>query len=202
MGATGAVLVAFLVVHMLGNLQIFIGREVFNRYSALLHTSEELLWVVRLVLIAATVLHVTAAYQLTVRARAARPIGYAKRVPQAATFASRLMRVGGVVILVFIPVHLLNFTTGAWNASFVRGDVFGNVVYAFRAWPWLAVFYIVTMVFVGFHLSHGAWAMFRSLGVAKPAVNPMQRRAVAVLAWAVALGFTIIPGAVLLGLLR
>lgn len=202
MGATGFVLVAFLVVHMLGNLQIFIGRDVFNKYSALLHTSEELLWVVRVALIGSIALHVLAAYQLTMRDRAVRPVPYTKRVPQAATLASRLMRIGGMVILVFIPVHLLNFTTGSWNPAFVRGDVYGNVVYAFTDWPWLAVFYVVAMAFVGFHLYHGAWAMFRTLGLAKPSANPMERKAVAAVAWAVALGFVAIPTAIVLGLLR
>jgi succinate dehydrogenase / fumarate reductase cytochrome b subunit len=202
MGATGFVLVAFLVVHMLGNLQIFIGRDAFNKYSALLHTSDELLWTVRLALIGSIVLHVVAAWQLTMRDRAVRPVPYTKRVPQASTFASRLMRIGGVVILVFIPVHLLNFTTGAWNPAFVRGDVYGNVVYAFTDWPWLAVFYAVAVAFVGFHLYHGAWAMFRSLGIAQPSASPMKRNAVAALAWAVTLGFVVIPTAIVLGLLR
>lgn len=195
-------MVAFLVGHMAGNLQIFLGREAINKYSALLRTSEELLWIARLGLIVAIVLHVIAAYQLTRRDWAARPVAYAKRVPQAATLASRLMRIGGLVILAFIPIHLLNFTTGGWNPDYVSGDVYGNVVYAFRAWPLLAAFYIVTMAFVGFHLYHGAWAMLRSLGVAKPSPTPMERRGVGALAWLVALGFVAVPTAIVLGLLR
>src|SRR5689334_14360642 len=118
MGATGFVLVAFLVGHMAGNLQVFLGRETINKYGALLHTSEELLWLVRVGLIVCVTLHIVAAYQLTRRDWAARPIEYAKRVPQAATLASRFMRVGGLVILVFIPIHLLNFTTGGWHPDF------------------------------------------------------------------------------------
>jgi len=98
MGATGFVLVAFLVVHMAGNLQVFIGREVFNKYSELLRTSEELLWLARLGLLAAVVLHVVAAIQLTLRDRAARPVGYARQVPQVATLASRVMRIGGLLM--------------------------------------------------------------------------------------------------------
>jgi succinate dehydrogenase / fumarate reductase cytochrome b subunit len=202
MGATGVVLVGYLVVHMAGNLQVFLGREVFNRYAALLHTSEELLWLIRVVLFTCAVLHVIAAYQLTMLAGAARPVGYAKREYRAATLASRLMRAGGVLILVFIPLHVLNFTTGGWHPAFAHGDVYGNVIYAFESWPLLSVFYGVTMVFVGLHLYHGVWAMFRSLGVAKPSPTPLQRTLASVVAWVVAVGFILVPTAILLGLVR
>jgi succinate dehydrogenase / fumarate reductase, cytochrome b subunit len=201
MGATGVVMVGFLIGHMAGNLQFFLGREVFNRYGELLHTSEELLWVVRLVLIVCVVLHIVSAYQLTLRDRAARPVGYAKVVPQASTVAARLMRIGGLVILAFIPIHLLNFTTGGLHPDFVHGDVYGNVLFAFRSWPWLAAFYIVAMVFTGMHLYHGAWAMLRSLGIAKPSTHPLRRSVVNVLAWVVAVGFIAIPTAIVLGLM-
>ena len=202
MGATGFIMVGFVVFHMAGNLQIFLGRDVFNRYSEILHTSEELLWVARLVLIGAVVMHVIAAYQLTMRDRAARPTAYAKRAPQVATLASRAMRWGGVLILVFIPLHILNFTTGNWHPDFAAGDVYGNVVYAFESWPWLSVFYTVTMVFVGLHLYHGVWAMLRTLGIAKPSAEPMRRAPIAALAWIVTIGFIVIPTAILLGLVR
>jgi succinate dehydrogenase / fumarate reductase cytochrome b subunit len=202
MGATGLIMVGYLVVHMAGNLQLFVGRETINKYAAILHTSEELLWLVRVVLIASVVLHVIAAYQLTVRDRAARPLGYRKFERQASTLGSRLMRWGGVLILVFIPLHLLNFTTGDWHPAFARGDVYGNLVYAFEEWPLLAVFYVVVMVFVGLHLYHGAWAMLRTLGVAKPSADPHQRKAVSLLAWIVAAGFVSVPAAIVLGLVR
>jgi len=202
MGATGLVLVAYLLLHMAGNLQVFLGRDVFNRYAELLHTSEELLWVARVVLLVCLALHVAAAYQLTIRARAARPAGYAMKETRAATLASRLMRIGGVTILVFIPLHILNFTTGGWHPDYAHGDVYGNVIYAFAEWPWLSVFYIVVMVFVGLHLYHGVWAMFRTLGVAKPSPSPLERRFAKVLAWIVAGGFIAVPAAIVLGLLR
>ena len=202
MGATGLVLVAYLVLHMAGNLQVFLGREVFNRYAELLHTSEELLWVVRVVLLICLALHVVAASQLTIRARAARPTGYAKKETRAATLASRLMRVGGVAILVFIPLHILNFTTGGWHPDFAHGDVYGNVIIVFAEWPWVSVFYIAVMVFVGLHLYHGVWAMFRTLGVARPSPSPLERRFARILAWIVAGGFVAVPAAVALGLLR
>jgi succinate dehydrogenase / fumarate reductase cytochrome b subunit len=202
MGATGVIMVGFLVVHMAGNLQVFLGREVFNRYGELLHTSEELLWVARIILLVSVGLHATAAVQLTLRDRAARPVRYAKQVPQASTLASRVMRFGGLVILAFIPIHILNFTTGGMHPAFIAGDVYGNVLFAFAEWPWLAAFYIVAMVFIGLHLYHGAWAMLRSLGVAKPSSDPLRRTVVAGLAWVTTLGFISIPTAIVLGLLR
>lgn len=202
MGATGTILVGYLVAHMAGNLQIFLGRDVFNHYAALLHTSEELLWLVRIVLLVSVVLHVVAAYQLTMRDRAARPVPYARQSPQAATVASRLMRWGGVLILVFVPIHILNFTTGGMHPAFAHGDVYGNVVYAFEEWPLLSLFYVITMVFVGLHLYHGVWAMFRSLGVARPSARPLERRLAAGVAWAVAVGFVAVPAAIVLGLVR
>ena len=202
MGVTGFIMVAFVVFHMAGNLQIFLGRDVFNRYSEILHTSEELLWIARLVLIACVVLHVIAAYQLTMRDRAARPTAYAKHALQVSTWGSRAMRVGGVLILIFIPLHILNFTTGGWHPDFAARDVYGNVIYAFQAWPLLTVFYVAAMVFVGLHLYHGVWSMLRTLGIAKPSAEPMRRGAIAVLAWVVTLGFIVIPTAILLGLVR
>jgi len=202
MGVTGVIMVAFLVVHVGGNLQLFLGREVFNKYSAILHTSEEALWLVRIILIVSVVLHVIAAYQLTMRDRAARPIPYAKREPQASTLASRFMRVGGVIILAFIPIHILNFTTGDLHPEFARGDVYGNVIFAFRDWPLLSAFYIAAMVFVGLHVYHGAWAMLRTLGIAKPSPRPMERTLVTALAWFIAVGFMLLPLAVVSGLVR
>jgi succinate dehydrogenase / fumarate reductase cytochrome b subunit len=202
MGVTGVIMVGFLVVHMAGNLQVFLGREVFNRYGELLHTSEELLWVARIVLLVSVALHATAAVQLTLRDRAARPARYAKQVPQASTLASRIMRFGGLVILAFIPIHILNFTTGDLHPAFIQKDVYGNVIFAFAEWPWLAAFYLVAMVFTGLHLYHGAWAMLRSLGVAKPSSDPLRRTVVAGLAWVTTLGFISIPTAIVLGLLR
>ncbi len=202
MAVTGIGLVAFVFLHMAGNLQMFLGADVMNHYAALLKTSMELLWVARLGLITMVVLHVVAAYQLTMLNRRARPQDYAKREPQVSTLASRTLRVGGVVLAVFIVFHLLHFTVG-WSAIspwFSKHGVYGNVILGFRTW-WVALFYIVAMSALGLHLYHGAWAGLRTLGLAKPSPTPIQRRfalALAVIIWA---GFTVIPVAVLLGIL-
>lgn len=201
MAVTGLIGIAFVIGHMVGNLQVFQGAERLNAYGALLHGPlNELLWVVRAVLIAAVVLHVVAAWQLTQRDRAARPIEYRTRVPQVSTLASRTMRWGGVLLLVFIVLHILHFTTGTVRptGSFTPGDVYGNVTGSFRIW-WVTLFYVVAMVALGLHLYHGAWSSARTLGVEHPA-RDLGRRPVALLvAVVVAGGFALVPVAVYLG---
>ena len=121
MGITGLIGVGFVILHMAGNLQVFISQDKINSYGALLHGPlAEVTWLVRIVLIVAVVLHVLMAYQLTMRSRAARPIGYERKEPQVSTLASRTMKWGGVLLLVFIVLHLLHFTTetidpGGWR---------------------------------------------------------------------------------------
>src|SRR3954465_10769897 len=112
MGITGLIGIGFVILHSVGNLLVFRGAAALNSYSHFLKSSGELLWTLRAVLIVAVVLHVTAAVQLTRQSRAARPIGYAKRENQVATISSRTMRWGGVLLLVFIVLHVLHFTTG------------------------------------------------------------------------------------------
>jgi succinate dehydrogenase / fumarate reductase cytochrome b subunit len=202
MGLTGLIMIGFLVAHMLGNLQAFAGAEKYNAYGALLHGPlHEVVLLLRVVLIVCLVLHVVAAAQLTLIDRAARPAAYAKQVPQAATPASRTLRVGGVLLLVFIIFHLLHFTTGQAHPDFIAGDIFHNVVTGLDR-PLIAGFYLIAMAGVGLHVYHGAWSSFRSLGAVQPKADPLHRpiaRAVAVIVW---LGFSSIPLAVLFGALR
>lgn len=210
MAVTGLIGIGFVIGHMAGNLQAFVGRDKLNAYGALLHGPlGELLWVVRLVLIVAVVLHVLMAYQLTMRARAARPVGYKQRDAQVSTWASRTMRWGGVLLLLFIILHILHFTTGqvdpaAWGDRLDaagRRDVYGNLVASFRIW-WVAGFYVLAMIFLGLHLYHGAWSSVRTLGYAKPSPRPLHRRIALLVAVVVWLGFTLVPLGVLAGLIR
>jgi succinate dehydrogenase / fumarate reductase cytochrome b subunit len=202
MGATGLILVAFVILHMAGNLQFFAGSERFNAYSHLLQVDLiELTWLLRLTLIAAVVLHITAAYQLTMRSRAARPADYVKREPQVSTYAARTMRWGGVYLLLFIPYHILHFTTGTLHPAFVRGQAYGNVVIGFET-VWVSLFYLGAMAFLGLHLYHGAWAAFRTLGVARPSNDPLHRRLALAIAVIVPVGFSLLPLSVMLGFVR
>jgi succinate dehydrogenase / fumarate reductase cytochrome b subunit len=210
MAVTGVIGIAFVILHIAGNLQAFAGREKINAYSALLHgAGAELLWLVRVVLLAAVALHVLMAVQLTQRARAARPIGYKQRESQVSTLASRTMRWGGFLLLAFIVFHILHFTTrqvdpAGWAArsdAAGRYDIYGNIVASFRIW-WVSAVYLVAMILLGLHLWHGVWSFGRSLGVARPSPTPLRRRIAPVLAIAIWLGFSLVPVAVLLGVIR
>lgn len=201
MAVTGIMLVGFVIVHMLGNLQMFLGADAMNGYAAFLKSTGELLWVARAGLLGAAVLHIVSAVQLTLINRAARPLDYAKREPQVSTFASRTLRWGGVVLALFIVYHLGHFTTGAFHPAFSPTGVYGNVIIGFRS-VWVVLFYVIAMASLGLHLYHGVWAGVRTLGLQKRSASPIQRSAalwVAILVWA---GFTVIPVAVLLGILN
>jgi succinate dehydrogenase / fumarate reductase, cytochrome b subunit len=157
MGVTGLIGVGFVILHSLGNLLLFRGPDAINSYSHFLKSTGELLWLLRIILIVALILHVTAAVQLARQSRKARPIAYAKKEPQAATLASRTMRWGGALILVFTVFHILHFTTGTVRptGSFSHTDVYANMVTSFRIW-WVALFYVITMIALGLHIFHGA----------------------------------------------
>jgi succinate dehydrogenase / fumarate reductase cytochrome b subunit len=202
MGTTGLMLVGFVVLHMAGNLQFFAGSERFDAYSNLLQVDLiELTWLMRVTLLAAVLLHIVAAYQLTMRSRAARPEDYARRDPQVSTYASRTMRWGGVYLLLFIPYHLLHFTTGTLHPAFVRGQAYGNVVVGFQT-AWVSLFYLGAMAILSLHLYHGAWAAFRTLGFARPSSDPLHRRLAMAVAVIVPLGFSLLPLSVMLGFVR
>ena len=203
MGVTGLIGTGFVILHSLGNLLVFRGPDALNSYSHFLKSTGELLWTLRIILILAVVLHVIAAVQLTLQSRAARPIGYVKQEAQAATIASRTMRWGGVLLLVFIVVHILHFTTGTIRPSgfFSHQDVYANVVTSFRVW-WVTLFYVVAMIALGFHLFHGAWSSVRSIGVSPPSPEPFHHRVSLVLAILIWAGFTAVPVAVFTGVVR
>jgi succinate dehydrogenase / fumarate reductase cytochrome b subunit len=199
MGATGLVMIAWLVLHMLGNLQAFAGAVKLDAYAAMLQgPAHELVLATRALLLVCLGLHIIAAVQLTLLDRAARPQAYARKVPQAATPASMTLRVGGVLLLAFIILHLMHFTTGQIHPSFVEGEVFRNLVVGLRI-PAVALGYLIAMAALGLHLFHGAWASLRSLGAARPSPNPLHRPIARTLALVVWFGFSIIPVAVLFG---
>jgi succinate dehydrogenase / fumarate reductase cytochrome b subunit len=169
MAVTGAILFGFVLAHMLGNLQVYLGPEAMNHYAAflrqVLHGAG--LWIARSVLLVSVVLHIWSATSLTLSSRAARSIGYRERRWKESTYASRTMRWSGVIILLFVIYHLLHFTTGTVHPSFIEGDVYHNFVAGFRSVP-VSVFYIAAMVLLGLHLRHGFWSMFQTLGVSHP----------------------------------
>jgi succinate dehydrogenase / fumarate reductase cytochrome b subunit len=202
MGVTGLIGLGFVIGHMAGNLQAFSGAEKLDAYGALLHGPlHELVLLARVVLIVSVLLHVTAAYQLTMLSRAARPVGYAGRKSQVSTLASKTLRWGGVLLLVFIVFHILHFTIGSVHPDFVEGKIYQNLVTGFAV-KWVAAFYLVAMLALGMHLFHGAWSSMRTLGLAQPSAHPLKRFLPVVLAVVISSGFAVIPLAFLLGVLK
>ena len=201
MAVTGVLLVAFIIGHALGNLIVFRGAEAFNAYAALLKRNVNLLWMVRAGLIVAAVLHIVTALQLTRRQQSARPVDYARRDPQVSTLASRTIRWGGVLLLVFLVYHLLHLTTGSLHPSFSHTDAYRNVIVGFGVW-WVALVYIVAMGALGLHLYHGVWSSIRTLGLARPSHQPLKRRAALVIALGVTIAFVAIVTAVAAGFVR
>lgn len=169
MAVTGVMLVGFVFAHMAGNMQLYIGAHALDGYGEMLHTMLHGagIWIARAALLGAVVLHIWAAVGLTRMNNAARGVGYREVQHQKSTFASRWMRVSGVVLLVFIVFHLLHFTTGTVHPDFVEGAVYHNVVAGFSV-PWVSGFYIVAMLCLAAHLYHGVWSMLQTLGLSHP----------------------------------
>jgi succinate dehydrogenase / fumarate reductase cytochrome b subunit len=204
MGVTGVILVGFVISHVASNLLVFGDPHGLDAYAAFLRSTGKLLWAARAGLIVAAILHVDAAYQLTMRARASRPQGYGKRTPQASTWAARSMRWGGVLLLVFIVFHLFHFTFGNAHPSypdFNHATVYSNVITGFPS-IWLVLFYVAAMVALGLHLFHGTAAMLMSLGASHPRYTPVWRTLASVIAVLVAVGFAVIPLAVYFHFIR
>lgn len=207
MALTGFILVGFVVIHMVGNLKAFTGAEHLNEYGRFLRTvgapvlpNETLLWVARIVLLGSVVAHIWAATQLTLLDRASRPQRYAFHKKQQATYASLTMRWGGVIVLLFIIYHILHFTTGTVHPNYVPGDVYHNLVSGFQVW-YVSLFYILAMIALGFHLYHGVWSMFQTMGWNSRTWNGALRGLAIAIALVVALGNISLPIAVLTGIL-
>jgi succinate dehydrogenase / fumarate reductase cytochrome b subunit len=204
MAVTGVLLVGFVLVHMIGNLQMFLpDHEAINHYGRflreMLHGTG--IWVARGVLLASVVLHIGAAWSLTRTSLKARPVAYAAVAPDASTYASRTMRWSGPILGLFIVYHLLHFTIGSVHPAFVDGDVYRNVIVGFSVWP-VSAAYIVAMLALGLHLRHGMWSMLQSLGASHPRWNTARDRAATVLTAIIVLGFISVPLAVLAGVLK
>src|SRR5262245_20076488 len=183
MALSGVILVGYVVGHMIGNLQVYLGPEALNHYAVFLRQVLHgwALWVVRLVMLAAAGLHIWAAWSLTLESRRARPVGYGEQKWKESTYASRTMRWGGVIILLFVIFHILNLTTGTVHPNFIEGAAYPNFVTAFQNVP-TSIAYIIATLALALHLRHGVWSMFQTLGVSHPRYIAMTK----VLAWFVA----------------
>jgi len=201
MAVTGIVLFGFVVGHMLGNLQIYLGAEQLNHYAELLQSNKGLLWTVRSVLLFCVLVHIVAAVQVWLRSRASRPVRYRVFRPPAVDYAARTMVWSGPIIAVFIVYHLLHLTVGSAHQEFVRGEVYANVVAAFSV-PWVAALYVIANLLLGFHLYHGLWSLFQTLGLDHPRIAPLRRPFAVVMAALIAAGNISMPLSVLAGVVR
>ncbi|MEE8277289.1 MAG: succinate dehydrogenase cytochrome b subunit [Thermoanaerobaculia bacterium] len=210
MAVSGIVLFGYVLLHMLGNLKLYLGPDAINHYAEWLREVGSplfphagLLWMARIGLLVAVVVHIVAATQLTLQNRRARPQSYHRRQIVQATYASRTMRWGGVIIALFVFYHLAHFTWGwSWaHPDFVRGNVYHNLVSGFRVW-WVSGFYIAAQVVLGLHLYHGLWSMFQSLGWQASKPKDWRRLFAQVFAWVITVGNLSFPVSVLIGIVN
>jgi succinate dehydrogenase / fumarate reductase, cytochrome b subunit len=209
MAVSGLVFIAYVLLHMYGNLKAFSGHDAYNGYAHHLRTIGEpmlpgsgLLWVLRVVLLLSLVVHVYAAVALWRRAGQARSQKYQVKRNRGSSFSSRWMRWGGVAILLFLVWHLLNFTIGKVNvAGGATNDPFNLLVDSFGVW-WLTLIYLVAMVALGLHLHHGTWSAAQTLGLTSTASARRRAKTAGwVLAVVIAGGFSLVPLAVLAGII-
>jgi succinate dehydrogenase / fumarate reductase cytochrome b subunit len=203
MAVTGFILFGFVCGHLLGNLQVFLPPEKLNHYAAVLKSLRALLWGTRITLLVAVGLHIWSSFELWLLQREARPINYVKKANLNSTYASRTMLWSGPIIAAFVIFHLLQFTLGAVHpgAPFDEHNVYNNVVLGFRVWP-VSLFYIIAMIMLCYHLYHGLWSMFQSLGFSHPVYTPWLQRLAKVVAILIAAGYISMPVAILVGLIK
>jgi succinate dehydrogenase / fumarate reductase cytochrome b subunit len=209
MAVSGLVFIVYVLLHMYGNLKAFAGHDAYNEYAHHLRTLGEpmlpyggFLWVMRVLLLVALVAHVYAAVVLWRRAGRARTVKYKVKKNVGSTYASRLMRWGGLTILVFLIWHLLNFTVGKVNVQGnATNDPYDLLVDSFQTW-WLTLIYLVAMAMLGAHIHHGFWSSCQTLGL----TNNVRSRTLAkrvgfVTAVIIAGGFSLVPIFVLVGVI-
>lgn len=202
---TGVILLGFVIGHLLGNLQIFLGPDWINSYAQHLRDLGPLLWAVRIFLLISVILHIYYTIRLAIDNRRARPAAYAEKDHVKATFASRYMWLSGLVVLAFIIYHLAHFTFIVVNPRLAtlhdpmnRHDVFSMMVYGFQN-PLISAFYVIAMFLLMLHLTHGASSFFQSLGWNDKRLNPRLARGGRIFAYLLFAGYTSIPVACLLG---
>jgi len=207
--ATGVILILFVIGHLLGNLQVFLGPEWINAYSQHLRDLGPFLWLIRAVLLASVLLHIYFTLLLAIENRHARPEAYRDRNYVKASWASRHMVVSGLVVLAFIIFHLLHFTARKFNPQFQllkldqlnRYDVYSMMVYGFQN-VYASAFYIVGLFLLTLHLTHGSSSFFQSLGLSNQKLTPRLAIGGRIFAWLLFIGYASIPIAVLLGLIK
>lgn len=208
MALSGVALILFLIAHLLGNLEVFAGQEALNAYGAFLRSIPKILWAARIGLVAMFGIHIWTAVKLSLENRAARPVKYADKKSVAATFASRTMLTGGLVVAAFVLYHLAHFTWGLTNPEFDhltdakgRHDVYTMMIMGFSSIP-VTLFYVLAQICLAFHLAHGIGSVVQTFGLTTSKWGVLLRKGGVVFALLLCAGYLSIPLSVLVGWLR
>jgi succinate dehydrogenase / fumarate reductase, cytochrome b subunit len=204
LAVSGVVLFGFVIVHMLGNLQVLLGPEAFNGYAESIKSNAALLWGARSVLLIALIVHVVIVLELYGKSIAARPVGYKVKKNIATTYAGLMMKYTGPILLAYIVFHLAHFTfpgTALGDYEHVPEDVYSNFVRAFSI-PWVVALYVFANLMLSMHLYHGAFSMLQSIGFNHPRYNQRLKLVARGLAFLVTAGNVFLPLTVLLGLVK
>ena len=199
MAITGIVLFGFLLGHMAGNLQFFLGPDVLNGYAENLRHMPALLWTARIGLIIAAILHIASSISLARTKNNARPVGYVRKRNVGSTYASRTMYWSGPIVLAFLIYHLLHMTFGTVHPRFRVLHAYENLVIGFSN-PIVAIAYIISILLLGMHLYHGLWSMFQTLGASHPTYTPKLKAFAKTFTVIIVLGFISVPIAILAGI--
>ena len=202
MAATGVGLSGFVLIHMLGNLQIFQGAESLDTYGHLLHAEPAVLWGARVALLTMVGLHIWSFLVLTGKIWKAQPktVGHHPK-HRNSTWASRSMRISGPLLLAFIVYHILHLTTGTVHPDYHEGSVYANLVSGLKV-PVVAGIYVASMALLGLHLWHGTWSLFQTLGADQGRYHSLGRHFATVFTVVVVAGFAIVPIAVASGIIK
>ncbi len=202
MAVTGGLMVAWLFAHMLGNLQVFLGAEWLDAYGHKLQTSGPIIWGTRGVMLACILAHIWAIMGLIGQSGVTRKTGYeGGRVDFATNVLAKAMKVGGLILLVFIPIHLLDLTIGTTHPTFEHGKVYHNLT-SLLSNPLRAQFYLLAAIAAGAHVIHGTQSMFQTLGLNHDGYNATWKFLAGLIGGSVLVGNMVIVGAIALGFVK
>ncbi len=206
--SSGIILLLFVVGHMLGNLQVFLGQDAIGTYAQKLHAIPAILWAVRIFFLVWAVVHIVDGVALWWRNRQSRPVPYHRQDFQRASLASRTMIWSGLAIFFFVVYHLLHFTMHVTNPEYANltygdghHDVYSMMVLGFQN-PVISVVYILAVFFLAVHLSHGIASFFQTMGWNKTELQPVYRRIALATSAILFVGYASIPTAILLGIIK
>ena len=208
-GVTGLGLSLFVLFHVAGNLTLFAGSEAYNQLAHFLDSLGILLYIVEFTLLGLAIFHVIVGVNIRLNTLKARPVGYSQiksiGEPSKQSVSSRSMLITGAILLGFLVLHLSTFKFGAYYSTVINGvemrDLSSLVIEKFRN-PIYAFGYAGVMIMLGFHLRHGIWSAWQSIGVLNSKISPAVYAIALVLAVSIATGFIALPLSIYFGLIN